>query len=86
MLQAHPAVKDCAVFGVPDAVDGKAVVAAVTTHAPVGAVVLVARVGEKLASYKGLSRVVFVADITRLPTGKVLRRVLEERHGCTSDS
>ena len=43
-------------------------------------------VDEKLASYKHLSRVVFVPDIPRLPSGKVLRRVLKERYGCTSDS
>ena len=40
VLHGHPAVKDCAVFGVPDAADGEAVVAAVelaAAHAPVGA-------------------------------------------------
>jgi len=47
---------------------------------------LTARVNEKLASYKRVSRVVFVTDIPRLPSGKVLRRVLKERYGCTSDS
>ena len=34
VLHGHPAVKDCAVFGVPDGVNGEAVVAAVATHAP----------------------------------------------------
>ena len=29
VLHGHPAVKDCAVFGVPDAADGEAVIAAV---------------------------------------------------------
>jgi len=43
-------------------------------------------IDEKLASYKHLSRVVFVSDIPRLPSGKVLRRVLKERYGCTSNS
>jgi long-chain acyl-CoA synthetase len=86
VLHAHPAVKDCAVFGIPDGINGEAVVAAVATRAPVEAADLIARVDEKLASYKRLSRVVFVPDIPRLPSGKVLRRVLKERHGCTSDS
>jgi long-chain acyl-CoA synthetase len=89
VLQAHPAVDDCAVFGVPDAVDGEAVVAAVATHALVDEVALAAelteRVADRLASYKRLNRVVFVAEIPRLPSGKVLRRVLKERDGCTSD-
>ncbi len=90
VLHGHPAVKDCAVFGVPDGINGEAVVAAVATCAPIDkeavAAELTARVDEKLASYKHLSRVVFVPDIPRLPSGKVLRRVLKERYGCTSDS
>ncbi|OBI32983.1 AMP-dependent synthetase [Mycobacterium sp. E1386] len=86
VLHGHPAVKDCAVFGVPDGINGEAVVAAVATCAPVDAAELTARVDQRLASYKHLSRVVFVPDIPRLPSGKVLRRVLKERYGCTSDS
>jgi len=89
LLHGYPAVKDCAVFGVPDGVNGEAVVAAVATHAANNAAVaaeLTARVDAKLASYKRLSRVVFVDEIPRLPSGKVLRRILKERHGCTSDS
>lgn len=86
VLHGHPAVRDCAVFGVPDGANGEAVVAAVATHTPVDAAELAARVDAKLASYKRLSRVVFVPDIPRLPSGKVLRRVLKESYGCTSDS
>ena len=85
VLHSHPAVEDCAVFGIPDGVDGESIVAAVATRAPVDAAELTARVGERLASYKRLSRVVFVPEIPRLPSGKVLRRVLKERYGCTSD-
>ena len=85
VLHSHPAVEDCAVFGVPDGADGESVVAAVATCEPVDAAELTARVGESLASYKRLSRVVFVPEIPRLPSGKVLRRVLKERYGCTSD-
>jgi len=86
VLLGHPAVEDCAVFGVPDGADGESVVAAVATRGPVDAAELTARVVESLASYKRLSRVVFVPEIPRLPSGKVLRRVLKERYGCTSDS
>lgn len=90
VLHSHPAVKDCAVFGIPDGTNGEAVVAAVAVSAPVDTDAveseLLASVDEKLASYKHLSRVVFVPDIPRLPSGKVLRRVLKERYGCTSDS
>jgi long-chain acyl-CoA synthetase len=86
VLHGHPAVEDCAVFGVPDGADGESVVAAVATREPVDAAELSARVGESLASYKRLSRIVFVPEIPRLPSGKLLRRVLKERYGCTSDS
>ena len=66
VLHGHPAVEDCAVFGVPDGVDGESVVAAVATRAtrstppnsPRGS-------SERLASYKRLSRVVFVPEIPR---------------------
>jgi long-chain acyl-CoA synthetase len=79
VLHGHPAVEDCAVFGVPDAANGEAVVAAVKACAPVEADELVALVAERLASYKRPSRVVFVSEIPRLPSGKALRRVLKER-------
>ncbi len=79
VLHGHPAVDDCAVFGVPDAVNGEAVIAAVKVCAAVEADELVALIGERLASYKRPSRVEFVAEIPRLPSGKVLRRVLKER-------
>ncbi len=85
VLHGHPGVDDCAVFGVDDAANGEAVVAAVATHGSVDPDELVALVADRLASYKQLSRVVVVPEIPRLPSGKVLRRVLKERHGCPSD-
>jgi long-chain acyl-CoA synthetase len=81
VLHGHPAVTDCAVFGVPDAADGEAVVAAVATTVPVEPAELIALVGERLAGYKKPRRVVTVAEIPRLPSGKVLRRVLKDRYG-----
>ncbi len=79
VLHGHRAVADCAVFGVPDAADGEAIVAAVVRSGAVEAAELVALIGDRLASYKRPSRVVFVEEIPRLPSGKVLRRVLKER-------
>lgn len=80
VLHGHPAVEDCAVFGVPDGVDGEAVVAAVATGKPVTEQELIDLVGERLSSYKRPSRVVFVEAIPRLPSGKVLRRVLRDQY------
>ncbi|TAM65477.1 AMP-binding protein [Mycobacterium sp.] len=85
VLHGHPAVKDCAVFGIPDGINGEAIVAAVAAAEPVDATQLTALVDEKLASYKHLSRVVFVPEIPRLPSGKVLRRVLKERRDFSDD-
>ncbi|MEE2035367.1 class I adenylate-forming enzyme family protein, partial [Rhodococcus chondri] len=85
VLHAHPDITDCAVFGEPDARSGEAVVAVVATTAALEPEKIIALVGDRLASYKRPSRVVFVPEIPRLPSGKVLRRVLEERHGRTSD-
>ncbi|MCV7226407.1 class I adenylate-forming enzyme family protein [Mycolicibacterium komossense] len=89
VLHGHPAVADCAVFGVPDEADGEAVMAAITLRDPVRGPVdeagLIAWVGERLSSYKRPSEIVFVPEIPRLPSGKALRRVLKERHGRSSD-
>jgi long-chain acyl-CoA synthetase len=86
VLHGHPAVADCAVFGIPDAADGEAVVAAIATQSSVDPAELITLVGDRLASYKRPSRVVFVDEIPRLPSGKVLRRVLKERYGRPSDN
>jgi acyl-CoA synthetase (AMP-forming)/AMP-acid ligase II len=87
VLHGHPDVADCAVFGVADEAAGEAVVAAVsaTATATIDPDEVIAYVGERLASYKRPSRVILVPEIPRLPSGKVLRRLLEERHGRTSD-
>jgi long-chain acyl-CoA synthetase len=79
VLHGHPAVADCAVFGVPDQADGEAIIAAVTPAGPVDPAELIALVGGRLASYKRPRQVVVVDEIPRLPSGKVLRRLLRER-------
>ena len=79
VLHGHPAVADCAVFGVPDDANGEAIVAAVARSGAVEADELIGLVADRLATYKRPSHVVFVSEIPRLPSGKVLRRVLKER-------
>lgn len=81
VLHGHTDVADCAVFGVPDAAVGEAVCAAVALHpgASVSAEELAALVGDRLARYKHLSAVYLVDEIPRLPSGKVLRRILRDR-------
>ncbi len=80
VLHRHPGVLDCAVFGVPDERAGEVPIAAVQlgVDSPATAEELERLVAESLAHYKRIRRVVFVQAIPRLPSGKVLRRVLRE--------
>jgi acyl-CoA synthetase (AMP-forming)/AMP-acid ligase II len=78
VLHGHPDVRDCAVFGVPDAASGERPVAAVALveDAAASAGDLERLVAESLATYKHVRAVVVVEEIPRLPSGKVLRRML----------
>jgi acyl-CoA synthetase (AMP-forming)/AMP-acid ligase II len=80
VLHGHPAVLDCAVFGVPDERAGEVPVAAVQVDSavPLDDGELQALVSDSLATYKRLHSVVVVDAIPRLPSGKVLRRVLRD--------
>jgi acyl-CoA synthetase (AMP-forming)/AMP-acid ligase II len=80
VLHGHPAVLDCAVFGVADERAGEVPVAAVQLepNLPIDPAELQQLVADSLATYKHLRHVVVVEAIPRLPSGKVLRRTLRE--------
>jgi long-chain acyl-CoA synthetase len=80
VLHGHPAVRDCAVFGIADKQAGEVPVAAVLLDPdrPVAHGELQRLVASSLATYKQIRHVVVVDDIPRLPSGKVLRRVLRD--------
>ena len=80
VLLGHPAVLDCAVFGIPDERAGEVPVAAVQLDParPVADGELEALVADALATYKRVRHVVVVDAIPRLPSGKALRRVLRD--------
>ncbi len=79
VLHGHPAVLDCAVFGVPDERAGEVPVAAVQLEpAPQSiAADLAAARGRHLATYKQL-RPSCWSTPCRVPLGKVLRRTLRD--------
>jgi acyl-CoA synthetase (AMP-forming)/AMP-acid ligase II len=80
VLHGHPAVLDCAVFGLVDERAGEVPVAVVQLDPdqPVIEDELSSLVAASLATYKHLHHVVIVKSIPRLPSGKVLRRTLRD--------
>jgi acyl-CoA synthetase (AMP-forming)/AMP-acid ligase II len=80
VLLRHPAVLDCAVFGVADERAGEVPAAAVALdpELPLAEGELQALVADSLATYKRLHYLVVVDEIPRLPSGKVLRRTLRD--------
>ena len=80
VLHGHPAVADCAVFGLPDPSAGEVPVAVVAWDKAADATEqeLIDLVADTLATYKQLRHLVVVDEIPRLPSGKVLRRTLRD--------
>lgn len=80
-LNAHPAVAEVGVIGVPDEVRGQIAKAFVVLKQ--GQMVrpeeLIEFCRGKIATYKLPREVVLVSELPRTPTGKLLRRVLRDR-------
>ena len=80
VLRSHPAVADAAVIPVADVEGGEVPKGFVVLRAAVGAADLMAYVAERVASYKRIRAIEVVDAIPKSPAGKILRRVLKERH------
>lgn len=95
LLIGHPSVADVAVFGVPDPDMGEQVKAVVQpapgvdTEGAAGEALaneLIVFAKERLASYKCPKSVDFLAELPRLPTGKLYKRILRDRYWGKTDS
>ncbi|MDB6107746.1 MAG: AMP-dependent synthetase [Gammaproteobacteria bacterium] len=81
-LMEQGGLQDVAVIGIPDAYWGEVVhaVAVVKPGVKVMEADLIAFVGSRIARYKRPKSVEFVADLPRLPSGKVMKQVLRDRY------
>lgn len=80
-LKRHPAVRDAAVTGVPDARFGERIVALVEPHPGASAdeVILREHVRSQLAAYKAPRHVLVVESVARAPNGKLDYKAVKER-------
>ncbi|GGL12923.1 long-chain acyl-CoA synthetase [Nocardia jinanensis] len=85
VLVLHPAVADVAVIGIPDEEMGRQVRAVIEAQeansaGPELAAELIEYCRSRLAHFKCPRAVDFVAELPRLPSGKILKRVIRERY------
>jgi len=81
MLYRHPAVKEIAVYGIPDPLKGETVKAAIVLKqgASVTEQEIIDHCREQLAVYKAPVQVDFVQELPKSATGKILKRVLRQQ-------
>ncbi|MEW2082683.1 acyl-CoA synthetase [Streptomyces sp. NPDC005283] len=78
-LYTHPAVAEAAVIGLPDERWIEAVTAVVVTRGEVTEAELIDHAREELAHFKAPKKVLFVDELPRNASGKILKRELRDR-------
>jgi fatty-acyl-CoA synthase len=88
VLVAHPSVAEAAVVGLPDPVWGENVTAVIVlrpdTTASEAEIIAVAR--DRLAGYKKPKRVIFLDELPKTVSGKIIKRELRDRFAEESKS
>jgi long-chain acyl-CoA synthetase len=80
VLYQHPAVVDCAVFGVPDERMGEQLHAVVEARDAIDVDELRRHCSAHLADFKVPATFELIDELPRQPNGKVLKRLLRDRH------
>ncbi|MGQ4330355.1 acyl-CoA synthetase [Streptomyces hayashii] len=80
-LYTHEAVAEAAVIGLPDEKWIEAITAVVVARGEVSEEELIALARERLAPFKAPKRVLFVDELPRNASGKILKRELRDRFG-----
>jgi len=80
LISTHPAVKEVAVFGIPDDIWGESVCAAVVknTNQEIDENGIIDFCASRLASYKKPKRIIFLDELPRNAFGKVTKNPLRE--------
>lgn len=81
LLLTHSAVVDAAVVPKAGKKQGEVPKAFVVLKQEISAEELIDWVGNQVAAYKRIQEVVFIDQIPKSPSGKILRRVLRDREG-----
>jgi long-chain acyl-CoA synthetase len=80
VIYQHPAVAECAVYGVPDQIKGELVFANILLK--VGFTVteeeIITFCSERMATYKVPHTIKFINSLPKNATGKILKRLLKQ--------
>ena len=80
VLLNYPGVRDCAVFGIPDAEFGERVVAVVETRQALSADAIQAFLKQTLAAYKVPREIHYCSALPREDSGKIKKRLLRAEY------